>query len=346
VPESSCLLDRAKGSASRVVYQDEPCWGDPDYEDQQPRGVDFVNESVRNTINRIESQIIRSNRQRQKAQQGNNRPGGDLNGELQPNTWPNFLRHALCRSTDVDTVGSGPYTHTFVGGTDLDDGITLEKRWLFRDSEDLVLQFIGCRVNEFYFSIPTEGIVTCRAGLLAKRRRQVFPGSVVASEGSIEDIRSAEYATENQPFNSFHAALEVDGSPIVTVTNLDFLLNNNMDGEAFALTGQPYRADLSEADRAISGNMNVFFTKSTFEQFYDAFADNLSISLRITLERGDQSIVILLPQITIGGDVDPATASKAPLNLSMTYDAHEDEDSGNDIEVTVVNNDATLTTAA
>lgn len=341
--ESSCLLDRAKGSASRAVFQNEPCWGTPDYANQQPRGIDLVNESVRNTINKIESQIIRSNRQRQKPSQGNHRPGGDVNGEFQPQTWPILLRMALCRSTAVLTTGSGPYTHRFNGEVDLDDGLTYEKRFGFRDSDDLVLQFIGARVNTFFFGVPTEGIVTCRAGLLAKRRKQVFPG-MGEPDGSIEDIRVAEYPTDNAPFNSFHVAMEVGGEAIATLKNIDFNLNNNMDGEAFALTGQPYRADLSEADRAISGTGTVMFTKDSFDIFYPLFENNEAVAIRITMERGSQSVSVLLPAVTISGDVDPAIVGKQPLDLAISYDASEDPDTGHDIEVTVVSHDPVLNT--
>lgn len=345
--ESTCLLDRAKGSASRVVFQDEPCWGTVDYENQQPRGIDIVNETVRNQINRIQSQRIRSTRQRQKSQQGNQRPGGDINGEFQPQTWSMLLRNALCRSTAVTTAGSDPYTHRFNGEVDLDDGLTVEKRFGFRDSDDIILQYRGARVNEFFFNVPTEGIVTSRAGVIARREVQVFDDvDVDTDQASIEVVRAAEYLTDNEPFNSFHCALEVDGEPIVTVTTLDFLLGNNMDGEAFALTGHPYRADLTEDERVISGNMTLFFTRNSFEVFYPAFKNNEDIALRIALTRGAQSLEILLPKVNLGGDITPTIAGKTPLSIPMTYEAHEDDETGNDIEVTLVNHEPSLKTAA
>lgn len=345
--ESSCLLDRAKGSASRVVFQDEPCWGNVDYEDQQPVGLDIVTETLRNQINRIQSQIIRSSRQRRKSQQGNQRPGGDVNGEFQPQSWSKLMRHALSRSRDVDTAGSDPYTHRYNGGVDLDDGLTMEKRFGFRDSDDVILQYRGCRINQFYFTVPTEGIITCRAGILAKREVQVFDDvAVETDEASIEVVRAAQYAIDNDGWTSFHCSLEIDGDPIVTVKSLDWLLSNNMDAEAFALNGKPYRADLTEDERGMNGNMVAFFTRDVFDTFYPAYLDNIDIGLRILLSRGTQSLEIFHPKVNLGGDMTPVIAGKTPLDIPMTWEAHEDDDTGHDVEVTLINHEPSLATAA
>lgn len=345
----TCLLDRARGTASRIVFQSEPCWGTPDLSGaQRPRGIDPIpGETMRNSINRIESQIIRSDRMRPAPQQGNQRPGGEIPGEFQPQTWPTILRMALCQIADVTTVGSGPYTHTFNGEVNLDDGITIEKRFTFREADPVVLQYRGSRTNTFALNVPLEGIIGCRAGFVSKREKEVFPGSLITDDKSIEDIAPAYYFPDNEPFNSFHCAIEVDNVPIAVVKSVDTLtINNNMELEGFALNGTPYRADISEGDRAINGNGIMFFTRDTYDQFYPAFINNETLSFRITFERGTRSVSIFLPAIKISGEITPTLAVKGPLDIPFNFDAFRDDDSGTDIQVTVVNDDPSLDTAA
>ena len=345
--ESTCLLDRARGAASRVVFQEETCWGVRSNA-QIPRGLDFVTEGMANQINRIESQLIRSNRMRRKSQQGNQRPDGDLNGELQPMTVPIILKNCLCRTSDVTTTGSGPYQHVFQGQVEIGEGLTVEKRFGFRSAADKVLQYLGCRVNQFYFTAPLEGIVGWRAGLIAKKEVDVSEGFDTPStlDNSIENSQLAQYVADNEPFNSFHCAIEINGDPISTITTGDMTIDNNMDREGFALTGTPYRVDIAEGDRAISGNLNAFFTPDNYDLFYAAYLNNDDLSLRWTFTRGSRVLMIYLPAITIGGQVTPVISGKGPLNLQLTYDAHEAEDLGTDIQVVVTSDEPHLTTAA
>src|SRR5690606_27123283 len=123
--------------------------------DQNAYGVEYASETLRNSINTIESGLIRGDRMRAPTQQGNHRPGGDINGELQPHgPWALLLRHALGGS--VTTVGSGPYHHTIQGSVDLPQGLTVEKRFGFPDGTTYKwLRYLGCKVNEFGIAIPT-----------------------------------------------------------------------------------------------------------------------------------------------------------------------------------------------
>lgn len=330
-----------------MVFADEICWGTPDFTNQQPRGLDLVpGETLDNAINDIENPIMRSDRMQSAPQQGYQRPGGDIPLTLQPNTVPILLRHALCRGLDVRSLGSGPYTHTFHGMPDLDDGFTLEKRFAFRDSDDIVLQYRGCRVNSFFWQAPLEGIVTARVSVMAKREVEVDPGNVTGStdDDSLEDHRAAVYASPNEPFNSFHCSIEAAGEAVATINSADMNITNNFDPEGFALNGSAYRADLSEGDRAISGNLNPFFTRANYDRFYSAFKNNDTLALRFTFTCGHDSLGIYLPSCKIRGNVTPKISAKAGLSIPLTYKAFRD-DSGSDIFVTVVSSDHKLNTS-
>lgn len=335
---STCLPNRARGSASGMSFQEERCWGTVS-NTENTRGLDFVNESINTTINEIESQIIRPDRMRSPSQQGNQRPGGDINGELQPGTWGILLKHAL--GAEVLTSGSGPYEHKLQGSPDLPPGLTMEKLFRYPDAKKQILRYVGGRVNEFFLSVPTEGIVTCRAGMLFKKEVEV--------DSPLD--ASPTYLTPNEPFNSFHASLMMDtdgnGSlePLASVRSMDLLISNNIDGEQFAIGTGGTRADLPEDVRAISGNLAAFFTDENY-RLYQAYKANTTLALQLLLRRGTDEWLITVPQIKLRGDATPKVPGRGPLDLSFQYIAHRDDDLGTDIIVNIRNGEPILSTAA
>lgn len=346
---ATCLLDRGRGSASRICFQEEDCWATVARSGHQPRGLDIVSETMRDQRNKIESQLIRFDRMRAKAMQGNQRPGGDLNGELQPETVSIILRHALCKLSDVETLGSGPYRHHFVGGADLSEGLTIEKRFNFRSADDIVLQYPGSRVNEFFMQANTEGILSWRAGILSKREIDVTDGPFTSSseDDSIEAARAAVYRLDNWPFNSYQVSLQTEGDTIGTITSFDWTLTNNMDGDGFALNETPYRIDITDDVRSITGNFVAFFTPSNYDRFYDAYKNNSELSLRMQFNRGDsRKWEILFPAITLGGEPTPQIAGRGPISLPFTFDVARDDQSGIDVSVWITNSERYLGTAA
>lgn len=335
----ACRVNRSTGSRGRLIVQEETCWGQlATPGSQNALGIEFVSESLNNAKPPQESNIIRSDRMKSPAQQGHQRPGGDINGELQPHgPWALLLRHAL--GGDVATSGSGPFLHSMEGSINLPEGLTLEKRFGFPDGTYKRLRYLGCKVNEFGLTVPTEGIVTCRAGVIAQQ------------EDEVEDDMDASpsYPTDNEPFNSFHGAIraDLDGlglATIATLTSLDLSINNSIDGEQFAIDGLDYRADAPEDLRIITGNMAAFFTDENWT-FYTKFLANTSISLELTLARGDYSWLITIPQLKIQGTPTPQIGGRGPLNIDMSFEAHRDDDLSTDIQVEINNNDPTLTTA-
>jgi len=340
-PAAFCRPNRATGTRARISVQEETCWGEEATPGtQNALGVEYVSETLRNTINTIESGLIRGDRMRAATQQGNQRPGGDINGELQPHgVWPLLLLHALGGS--ASTAGSGPYVHTLQGSIDLPEGLTFEKRFGYPDGTFNWLRYYGSRVNEFGLSIPTEGIVTARAGIIA---RQEFEAS--------DDIDSVPtFPGDNEPFNSFQGAIlmDQDGSgtrtAIATIMSLDMLINNNIDGDQFAIDGNAYRADVPEDIRVINGNITAMFTRTNW-QLYQAYLADTMLSMQFTLTRGLYSWQFTIPAFKIRGDPTPQVAGRGPLNIEMQWEAQRDDDTGTDIQVVITNDDEAISTAA
>lgn len=334
----TCRPDRATGTRTSVVCQEETCWGEV-AEDQTPLGVEVVSETLRNDINAIESQLIRGDRMRSPGQQGNHRPGGDISGELQPNgIWPLLWRHFL--GGDVATNGSGPYTHQLQGDIDLPESLTFEKKFGFPSGAARYLRYLGSRVNEIELEITQEGIIRSRAGILSKEEQLVESALGVAT-----------YPLDNEPFNSFHGAILLDRAgdgtreAVATIQRLRINGTNSMDPDQYAINGTPHRADLPEDVRLFNGNLAAFFTPDNYA-LYQAYKDNTSLSLELTLTRGTHVWHFTIPQFKVRGSPTPQIAGRGPLSLEMDIEAHRDDDLGTDLLLTITNDDAALSTAA
>lgn len=335
----TCRPNRATGTRARLIGQEESCWGQIDT-NQNAIGIEFASETLRNDINSIESQLIRADRMRSPGQQGNQRPGGDITGELQPHgIWPLLLKHALGGS--VTTVGSGPYSHSLQGSVDLPEGLSFEKRFGFPDGTYRRLAYLGGKVNEFFIQVNNEGIVQARAGMLFKKE--------VATDDDLHD--SPTYPTDNEPFNSFQGAILMDktggGSrtSIATIASMDMLISNNIDGDQFAIDGDPFRADLPEDLRTIGGNFSAFFTSDNWD-LYEAFLENTSLSMELTFTRGVYSWQFTIPKFKVRGNATPQVPGRGPLNLDLSWEAHRDDILQTDILAAITNADPVISTAA
>jgi len=335
----TCRINRATGARTRLAVQEETCWGEL-AAGQVPLGIEFTGETLRNDISNIESQLIRADRMRSPSYQGNHRPGGDINGELQPHgPWALIAKHVL-GGTPV-TTGSTPYSHAMQGSVTLPEGLTVEKRFGFPDGTYKYLRYYGCGVNEFALAVPVEGPVTVRAGLVA--RQEAIKTTAMHA--------SPTYPTNNEPFNTYHGSILMDlagnGSrtAIATITSLNLLISNSIDGDQFAIDGKAYRADMPEDVRVVNGNLVAFFTDTNW-QLYEAYRANTSLSMELTLSRGQHNWHFTIPQFKVRGNVTPQVDGRGPLNMNIDFEAHRDDTLNTDILLTVTNADPVINTAA
>lgn len=341
---TTCRPDRATGALAGLSVQEESCWGtlgeetDP-VANQEALGWDFTSETLRNDINSIDSQLLRADRMRSAPQQGNQRPGGDVNGELQPHgPWPLIMKHALGGS--VVTAGSSPYVHTLQGSVDLPQGLSIEKKLAYPVAAAKYLIYTGCKVNELEITVPTEGIVTARAGFIAKQEDP---------RDSAMDA-SPTYPTDNEPFNAFQGAILLDSNAdgsrtaIATVSQISIRVANSVDGDQFAIDGTAYRADAPEDIRIVNGNITAFFTSDNYA-LYERTLANDTVSLELTLTRGAFSWHFTIPAMKLRLNT-PQVGGRGPLNLEGTFEAFRDDTTGTDIQLVITNSDPVISTAS
>lgn len=325
--------NRATGAKSTIIFQEETAWGE-EAAGQNAHTLDFVSETLRNDINTIESQILRDDRMRSATQQGNMRPGGDINGELQPMVWSIIAKHAIGTAAAPVNLPGLYWRHVL---TDSDqkllEGLSFEKSFTFPDATVRRLKYLGGRVNEFFVSVPTEGIVTCRAGIIGQQE--------VSDPASAMDATPVVKA-DNDPFNTFHGTVEIDGVTTACVTSVDLLINNNIDGEQFCIDGSQFRADAPEDIRIVNGNMTIFFTYDEYS-LYEKYLTNADASINLELARGSYKWTFDIPKVKLTGSPTPQVSGRGPLNLQFQWEAYRN--TPYDIQLTIENGEADLSTA-
>ncbi|MBP8980851.1 MAG: hypothetical protein KBG09_06365 [Syntrophobacterales bacterium] len=207
----------------------------------------FTTESLRLNRNLISSDTIRSNRNPQAPVRGNVDVSGDINFELSPQ-YGKLFKH-IFGSYGV-AGGSAPYTHTYKIGA-LPVGMCIEKQFTDLASDKYFL-YNGCRVNSFKLAAKPEGMIDCSVSIL----------------GAKETIGSSTFdatATDNghTPFDGFEGSVKRGGSSLGTVTEIDFTLENNLDGNTYVLDGTGQRYSLPEGRAKVTGNLKILFEDDT-----------------------------------------------------------------------------------
>ena len=142
--------------------------------------------------------------------------------------------------------GPAPYTHTYKIGT-LPVGMCIEKQ--FTDlATDKYFLYNGCRVNSFRLAAKPEGMIDCSVSIL----------------GAKETINSASFdatATDNghTPFDGFSGSIQRGGSPLGTMTEIDFTLDNALDGNNYVIDGTGQRYSLPEGRAKVTGTAKILF---------------------------------------------------------------------------------------
>lgn len=333
---SLCRPNRATANRTRITAQEETCWGQL-ATGQNALGIDFRNESLANNTNYFQSELLRGDRMRSAGQRGNDKPGGDIVGELQPNgIWPLIIKHALGGS--VVTTGSGPYKHTLQSDLLLPEGLSIEKRFGYPDGTFNRLRYLGSKIAQFGFEVPTEGMIVARASFIAKSE----------TEETVDMDSTPSYPTNNDPYTSFHGKLYLDREgdgvreQIASVQSMSLLLDNGIDAEQFAM-GEEGRADVPEDERTVNGNIQAFFTSDNWK-LYQATKNNTTVSLDMRLTRGAYIFRFIVPAMKIRFPT-PTVTQKGPLSLSGPFEAFRDDATQTDLQVEMTNSDPVISTA-
>lgn len=236
-------MSQQSGANAVLIFDTETVYKTtPEAEDAHV--LPFVSESLRLSRNLVTSRTIRSNRNPQAPARGNMNVAGDIAIELSPQ-YGKLFKHIF---GSYGVAGeAAPYTHTYKIGA-LPVGMCIEKQFLDLATPKYFL-YNGCKIGSFKLAGKTEGMIDCSVSLM----------------GATETIGLATFdatATDNghTPFDGFEGSLTYEsGTPLAVATEIDFTLENALDGNAYVMDGTGVRHSLPEGAAKVSGNVKMLF---------------------------------------------------------------------------------------
>jgi hypothetical protein len=227
----------------------------------------FVTESLRLDRNLVSSRTIRSSRNPQAPVRGQMNVAGDINFELSPQ-YGRLLKH-IFGSYGV-AGGEAPYTHTYKIGA-LPVGLFIEKQ--FGDlATPEYFWYNGCRISSFKLSAKAEGMINCSVGIMGAKETV----GTSAYDATLTDLG-------HTPFDGFEAAITEGGSAIAIITEMDFTLENNLDGSIYVIDGTGQRASLPAGTAKVTGIIKALFDSVTL---YTKATGHTESSLSIAFTKG------------------------------------------------------------
>ncbi len=227
----------------------------------------FVSESLRLNRNLISSNTIRSSRDPQQPVRGNVDISGDITIELSPQHG-RLLRHVY--GGYATAVTGEMYTHTYKIGA-LPVGMVIEKQFTDIDSARY-FQYNGCRVNSFKLSTKSEGMIECSVSVMGAKETI----AVNTMDATPTDLGFT-------PFEAFEAAITKDSVSLGGVTEIEFTLENNLDGDNYIIDGTGERDSMPAGSAKVSGTVRAIFDSITL---YNLAINNTECSLSLVFTKG------------------------------------------------------------
>lgn len=265
------MANQQRGSVARVIIDTETTFNENPAK-HKPVVMYLVNESVRMNRNLVTSNTLRSTRQPLKPVRGNEEVSGDISFELNPQCG-RLLKHAFGVYSTPWSGGAGVYYHQFKIG-DL-PSMCIEKG--FKDlTTDKFIQYTGCKVNSFRVTAKTEGLIDCSVSIMGARE-------IVSSTAVLDDSPTDLGCT---PFDGFGGSVYINNTEVAVVTDMDFTLENNLDGNTYVMNGTGTRYSLPEGTAKITGTVRCLFTDDAFA-YYEAAKSHTEKALKLVFTNGN-----------------------------------------------------------
>ena len=258
-------MTQLQGSGVRIIYATENVFNvKSPLTDYQV--LPFVSESLRLNRNLISSKTIRSDRNPQAPVRGNVEVSGDIAFELAPQHG-RILRHSL--GVLVSGVAN---TYEYTIGP-LPAGMTIEKQFVGIGGGYEYFQYTGCRINSLKMNFKSEGMIECSVSVMGANETL----SATAADSSPEDVG-------HDPFDGFQATItDVSAASLGNITELDFTVENNLDGSSYVIDGTGKRKALPAGSAKVTGTLKALFEDVTL---YNKAINHTESSIKVVLQRG------------------------------------------------------------
>lgn len=230
----------------------------------------------------------------------------------------------------IGTTSKLLYVHLLRGGDAWPTGGLAVQKSIIGGTSPLYLLYRGGRVNSMELTVPQENIVTATFNLL-------FQGiTPLQANGAGTPTLQAD-----APFAGLQSMISLNdplGTGVALVREFSMTLSNQADENTFII-GSRDRADIPEQTRLANGRMSVYFadTAGTY-----AYFKNETV-VPVTLDFAYQGYYLGLdfPETKLTGNGTPQISGGGLLMANFDWTAFR-QDAGYDVQVTAVNDLATL----
>ena len=255
----------------------------------------------------IESEEIRDDRQIAHHRHGNRAIGGDVNFELSHSTFDDFLEAALCGTWAANVVKAGLARRSF----------TIERH---HSDINKYLRYTGCNIATMSLSVAPNSMVTGSFGVVGK-------GFSTGTAALTHSTNGTPTATE--PFDSFTGTIKEGGSPIATITAIEFNLENGM--EAQYVVGSPETLEPSIGQSKVTGSVTAYFTDTTM---LDKFVNETESSIEFTLrDAAGNSYLFSFPKVKYNSG-DPEVGGTGSITQTLEFVALYDSTAQTQFKIT------------
>lgn len=289
--------------------------------------IEFLSESLKLEIERIESAGIRAGRRvLHRWSPGVQRVTGDFEIELVPHGIGYLLKNLM---GNVGTTGAGPYTHTITLG-DLGDTLTLQVNRPSIDATNRVFSYLGCHITEASFSMAVNEY--------AKATFSVYG----QDEDTAQSLATASYPATYTPFVWSHGSITVAGSG-VDVKSVDLNINRNLVTDRhFIRSSNPALPKISKEGglTEITGTLVTDFEDLTA---YTRFVNGSEAALVVALDAGAGGDTLTFTMnVRFDGETPEVGGPDDLLEQSLPFKAVHSTADNSAISIALVNNESSL----
>lgn len=298
----------SQGARTRLSYIAEATYGTTPSATPVYTQIPFNTHSLDLQKQRIQSEMITSDRMRSVDRHGNKSVSGDITVEMRPADYDWLLEGALFGTFTADVLNTG----------------TTIKSYSIQDAALDITQFRtfeGVMVNTMAMSLAPNAITMATFGLVGQDMVQTASAPAGSSYTA--------YST-NEPFDNFSGTITEGGSAIAIVSTLDFTLNNGLN-PTYVL-GSSVTPQMQFGMSTLEGTMTIYYQDAAM---ITKFLNETESSLSIVLDDrvAGKTYTLLMPRIKINGAAVPVANPESRL-ITVPFVALKDSSTGTQFRIT------------
>lgn len=298
----------SQGARTRLSYIAEATYGTTPTSTPVYTQIPFNTHSLDLQKQRVQSEMITSDRMRSVDRHGNKSVSGDITVEMRPADYDWLLEGALFGTFTSDILNTG----------------TTIKSYSIQDAALDITQFRtfeGVMVNTMAMSLAPNAITTATFGLVGQDMVQASTAPVGSSYTA--------YST-NEPFDNFSGTITEGGSAIAIVSSLDFTLDNGLN-PTYVL-GSSTTPQMQFGMSTLEGTMTLYYQDAAMiTKFLNESESSLSIVLDDRV--AGKTYTLLMPRIKINGAAVPVANPESRL-ITVPFVALKDSTTGTQFRIT------------